>query len=154
MWSLHAFSNRAEDLARQWDPEALPGLSKDPQAEMWHDIASGFSRAATQNIAYGCVGGDPPDPPTRSQCYPLYDIIQLHRDLARESLVLADRHRQSADDVGTSALPASIVGDQLADLMERDLAAAASRLRDEALRLEEFAQYHQAYVEDLEPYSC
>ena len=154
MRSLYAFSNRAEDIARQWDPDALPGLSADPQAAMWHDIASGFSRAATEYIAYGCVGGDPPGPPTRSRCYPLYDIIQLHKDLAREALALADRHRQSADDIGTSALPASIVGKQLADLMKRDLAAAGSRLRDEALRLEEFARQHQAYVEDLTPYSC
>ena len=154
MWALVALGNRAESLARQWDPDALPGLSEDPQAAIWYDVASDATLAAGRYIDYGCDGGDPPDPPSRSQCYPLYDIIQRHRDLAREYLTIAGRHRQNATDMRSIDVPRSVWGETLADLMEFDMAQAASRLRDDALALQEFAERHQNDADDLLPYSC
>ena len=154
MWDLVALGNRAESRALQWDPNALPGLSEDPQAAIWYDVAGDATSAAGRYIDYGCDGGDPPAPPTRRQCYPLYDIIQRHKNLTREYLALADRHYQSADDMGSRALPRSLVGDTLADLMKYDLAQASARLREEAAALGQFAQQHQGYANDLEPYSC
>ena len=154
MWSLYGLGNLADDVARKWDPDSLPGFSTDPQAAMWRDVASGFSLAASSYVAYGCDGGDPPDAPSRSQCYPLYDLIQMHKNSARESRAFAERQRQNANNIGSVTPSRSLLGDTLADLMKQDLAIAASRLRDDALSLEEFAQHHQAYVDDLEPYSC